>query len=418
MSHLPVFSEPHLLVFGFIRIQEKITKLTKLISDDVKHLIHAFYPKTYQILTDNQTKNKLTDSLNLLRIAYDDETRNIYLSGKKSSTQHNINQIYNPSLSTADEWMDFTNKPPYYWKIQSLVNPEDGKHFIAIVKDNDVNIRYFTFNKHTLEWNRSVNQILLSCDCLDDPMDETVSIMVENCIFIKEYSYLLLLLSKETDSLTDIFEVIVYEIDNILKPKFVMKQEFRLDYTRYNVIKHPLFFDKIILFGGTSRNVREPQPFIDTFMVIHIDKKSMTICDDTDFDFETQFGAEAVDEVLTNAFLGNDKCESEFCVTPSWELYHDVEYLAFSHCVIGHQLFLFGGYCQRKLLHSVIVYDFMDNEWSLSNAMIPKEILKSRVVLDTHQNNLHLFAMRDLKINLKRDYTYKYHYVFKLKQGC
>merc|ERR1712228_273633 len=174
--------------------------------------------------------------------------------------------------------------------------------------------------------------------------------------------------------------------------------------------------NKLMLFGGTSVSIHESKPFMDTFMIIHIDKESMQISEEIDFEFESEFGADSIDKVLRKAFLDKDESENEPYVGFSLGFYDNVEYFAFSYCLIGYQLFLFGGYCQHKLLHSVIIYDFMQNEWSLSDTKIPKEISKSRVVLDTNENNLHVFAIHASQNILKRDY--KHHYIFRLKELC
>ena len=80
---------------------------------DIKYLIYLFYPKSYKLSSNNYFKKiDFKDKLKLLSLAYDDKTKQLFLSGKTLSNEWNMNQIYD---SDKNEWIEFYNKPPYYW---------------------------------------------------------------------------------------------------------------------------------------------------------------------------------------------------------------------------------------------------------------------------------------------------------------
>ena len=190
-----------------------------------------------------------------------------------------------------------------------MINIQYNDYCIVIVKDNDTNLRYLLFDKNTLKWNKSINKLLpTSTKSIYDEPDEddgTTRMFVTNAISIIEWRYLVLLLAKHTyfDSDHSMLEMIVYDINNILEPKYVMKKTFRLDYDNWQIINHPLYFNKLILFGGKSLDRKTTKNFIDTFMVIYIDRDSMKIEEEIDYDYEDQFGADSIEHVLQNVLL-------------------------------------------------------------------------------------------------------------------
>ena len=410
-------SRPYLFVFGFVR---QLLSSSKSVAYDIKYLIYLFYPKRYHLSSNNFQRLEFEDKLKLLSLAYDHKTKQLFLSGKKLSNEWNVNESYN---SDNKEWIKFNNKPPYYWQIQKMLNVPDNDYCIQIVKDRDINLRYLLFNKTSLKWNKSINKLLpISTKSIYAQLEEddgTTRMFVRNAVIIKRWRYLILLLARHTyfDSTQSNLEVIVYDINNILEPKYVMKNVFNLDYDNWDIIQHPLYFDKLILFGGRSLDRRVTQNFMDTFMTINIDKDGMKIEEEIDYDYEDQFGADSIENVLDNVLLNKVHDDTPRFMSVNGFNYNmtqfrqntEYEYVPDGVMSIGNQLFLFGGYCQEKRTNSILIYDFIENKWMMSNVKIPK-LMKCKVIADRHRREIHLFGASHKH--------YDEHFVLKLKELC
>eukprot|EP01084_Bolivina_argentea_P156097 272032_1 len=151
---------PYLFVYGFIReLQKKHNGSLENIGYDIIYLIYLFFPSKYVLSTSDYQRYILEDNLKLLKLSYDKKTKQIYLSGKRSSNKLNINQMYN---SKTKLWINLNNNPPYFWQIQCIINCEHNDYCIVITKDVDTNICYLLFNKQTLQWNKKINKQLFT----------------------------------------------------------------------------------------------------------------------------------------------------------------------------------------------------------------------------------------------------------------